>query len=79
MNNENRKDSTSQSHTSFSTMNSTQLQQQQQRNHPAVVTGSAIIVRQRSPTKQSWNKQRPKSNMTVTTNASSIHSATKTR
>jgi hypothetical protein len=74
--NNNRKDPTVQSHTSFSTMNS--LQQQQQ-NHPAAVTGSAVVVRQRSSIKQSWNKQRTKSNMTVTTNSSLPQSASKTR
>jgi len=73
--NNNRKDPTVQSHTSFSTMNS--LQQQQ--NHPATVTGSAVVVRQRSPIKQSWNKQRTKSNMTITTNSSLPQSASKTR
>ena len=74
MNNNNRKDPMVQSHTSFSTMNSVQ----QQQNHPAAVTGSAVVVRQRSPIKQSWNKQRTKSNMTVTTNSSLPHSASKT-
>jgi len=73
--NNNRKDPMVQSHISFTTMNSVQ----QQQNHPAIVTGSAIVVRQRSPTKQSWNKQRTKSNMTVTTNSSLPQSASKTR
>lgn len=74
MNNNPRKDSANVSTTSFSTMNSVQ-----QKYQPSVVTGSALTVRQRSPTKHSWNRHRTKSNMTVITNPSSIQSARKTR
>jgi hypothetical protein len=51
----------------------------QQQNYPGVVTGSALPVRQRSSTKQLWNKQRPKSNITVVTNPISPQLTTKTR
>ena len=47
----NRKDLLNLSHTSFSTSNS---------NQPHIVTGSAVIVRARSPTKSALNKQRIK-------------------
>ena len=48
----NRKDFMNLSHSSFSTLNS---------NQPHIVTGSAVIVRERSPTKSALNKQRIKS------------------
>jgi len=72
--NNNRQDPTVLSHSSFSTITSMQKQ-----NQPAIVTGSAVIVRKRSPAKQSWTKQRTKSNMTVITNSSAPPSTTKTR
>jgi hypothetical protein len=48
----NRKDPMNLSHSSFSTSNS---------NQPHIVTGSSVIVRQRSPTKSVLSKQRIKS------------------
>jgi len=54
----NKKDLMSLSHSSFSTVNS--LQQQQQ-NQPQIVTGTAVIVRERSPTKSALLKHRTKS------------------
>jgi hypothetical protein len=72
-----RKDPTALSHTSLSTMNSVQPQQN---NPPAIVTGSAVIVRQRSPTKPSWSRQRPKSGTTtITTNSYLPQPSTKPR
>jgi hypothetical protein len=64
--NNNRKDPSVLSHTSLSAANSAQ-----QQSRPAMITGSAVIVRQRSPTKQSWNRQRAKSSTALSTNSSS--------
>jgi hypothetical protein len=72
----NRKDPNALSHTSFSTMNSIQ---QQENTPPAIVTGSAVVVRQRSPTKHLLNRQRIKSSGTTTTNSSLPQPPTKTR
>lgn len=60
-----RKDTSILSHTTFSTGNS--VQPQVQKVAPAVVTGSAVIVRPRSPGKLLRNRYRPKSTATTTT------------
>ncbi|CAF0754419.1 unnamed protein product [Adineta steineri] len=54
-------------------------QQQQQQNQPTVVTGSAAIVRHRSPIRQSWNRQRPRSNTTLSNNSSARQLSPKVR
>jgi hypothetical protein len=74
-NNDNRKDPNALSQTSYSTMNSVP----QKKDHPTGVTGSAVIVRQRSPTKQSWNKQRTKSSTIMTIDSSAPQSPRKNR
>ncbi|CAF4228280.1 unnamed protein product, partial [Adineta steineri] len=54
-------------------------EQQQQQNQPTVVTGSAVIVRHRSPIRQSWNRQRPRSNTTLSNNSSARQLSPKVR
>ena len=61
----NRKDTSILSHTTFSTGNS--VQPQVQKAPPAVVTGSAVIVRPRSSGKLLRNGNRPKSTATTVT------------
>lgn len=63
----NRKDTSALSQTTFSTVNS--VQPQSRKASPAVVTGSAVVVRPRSPGKLLRNRNRPKSTMTPTTMA----------
>ena len=76
MNDTRQKDSTILSTTSFSTMSSAQ---QKKQNRLAVVTGSAVIVRQRSIPKQSWSKKRTKSYTTLPKKSSIPQSTIKNR
>ncbi|CAF0757198.1 unnamed protein product [Rotaria sordida] len=71
----NRKDPTVLSNTSFSTVSSSQ----QKSNRSATVTSSAVIVRQRSPTKLSRTRQRTNLDTTMTTVSSLSQSTTKPR
>ncbi|CAF3502993.1 unnamed protein product [Rotaria sp. Silwood1] len=71
-----RKDPTVQSNASLSTMASSQPQKS---NRSAIVTGSSVIVRQRSPTKLSRARQRTNLDTTMTTFSSLSQSTTKPR
>lgn len=70
----NRKDPLNMSYSSFTTGNSPQ-----QQNQTHIVTGTAVNVCQRSPTKPAWHRQRIKSSMVVSTNSDSQQSNMKAR
>jgi len=72
-----RKDSALTSHTSISTMGSVPTGKN---NPPSVVTGSAVTVRPRSSSsKNSYGKQRTKSNLSIRNSSASPQSPTKIR